>query len=131
MKIIILLVALTLVACQHQDNTLIEANSHMKYSLSQNSQMNKNHEGELEIISGGGRFFITESAEVQKIHAPDIVISTSHADFEIHIEQQAVKVIVHAGLLEISSPYVMSFVPEIVKTNEKIQFDRIKKAFIR
>ena len=131
MKILLLLIALTTLSCNQENTSLTEVSSSFKYSLSQNSELKKNHEGDYVLSVGGGRFFITKSVNVTKIHAPDLVISTSNGDFEIHIEKELIKILVHASDIEISSPYVMSFVPEIVKANEKIQFDRINKVFIR
>lgn len=126
-----LLIALFLLSCQDQEHALKQVSNHLKYSASQQAQVELNHEQDVVVKKGMARFWISEAQSDLKIHAPDITVTTQSADFQIEVYDSEIKIFVNAGLIQVSSPYVMSFVPETIKANEKIFFDRVKKEFKR
>jgi hypothetical protein len=67
----------------------------------------------------------------QTINAPDVSFTVSGTEFEVAIESRKVNLDVVTGSVEVRSPHVHTFVPEIVKANEGFTFNRIKKNFSR
>jgi hypothetical protein len=68
----------------------------------------------------------------QKVKTRDVVFGVRGTDFEVAIDpSQDVELDVFEGEVAVSSPYVHSFVPEIVKSDEGLRFQRSKKAFLR
>lgn len=66
----------------------------------------------------------------QKIVTDDVSIRSSVGDFETVIKDDSVEVKVYQGQIQVSSPYVQSFVPEIVNEGETLIFSKHEKKFL-
>lgn len=68
----------------------------------------------------------------QRFQTELVTFSVRGTEFEISFsEDEDVDLDVVNGVVEASSPFVQSFVPEYIKTNEAIRFNRAKKIFER
>jgi hypothetical protein len=89
----------------------------------------------VEFISGLIRVNLVKDQDQeieQQIKTRDVVFGVRGTDFEVAIEESGdVDLDVFEGEVAVSSPYIHSFVPEIVKGNEGFRFQKSKKAFLR
>lgn len=89
----------------------------------------------IEFISGLIRVNLVKDQDQeieQQIKTRDVVFGVRGTDFEVAIEESGdVDLDVFEGEVAVSSPYIHSFVPEIVKGNEGFRFQKSKKAFLR
>lgn len=87
----------------------------------------------IDFIKGIIRVQVTKEANEeidQKIQTEGVSFAVRGTEFEISLEENKdVDLDVFEGQVEVSSPYVQSFVPEYVKANEGFRFDRKKKNF--
>lgn len=67
----------------------------------------------------------------QRYDAKDVSLGVRGTEFELSESSEGVELDVSEGVIEVSSPHVQSFVPEIVKANEGLQFSRKRKNFVR
>ncbi len=67
----------------------------------------------------------------QKLVTDRVAFSARAADFEVSATLAEVALDVHEGLVEASSPFVHSFVPEMTKANEALVFSTKTKSFSR
>lgn len=66
----------------------------------------------------------------QQIRTEGASFAVRGTEYEVSIEENKdVDLDVFEGEVAVSSPYIQSFVPEIVKANEGFRFERSKKAF--
>lgn len=74
----------------------------------------------------------TDQEVEQKFEAPGVAFGIRGTEFEIAIEEnEDVDLDVFEGQVEVSSPYIQSFVPEYVKAKEGFRFERARKAFAK
>jgi hypothetical protein len=97
-------------------------------SLTKQSQLIIKNNSLLVVQKGGGRF---KSKEQLNIKTTDVAFSTHGTEFEVVLAKSFVDLDVLSGMVEVTSPHVHTFVPEIVKANEGFRFDRKKRQFIR
>jgi hypothetical protein len=115
----------------------LSRNSHLKLSEHQVQDLAKIEKAfsVIELIQGLIRVNVDkdQGQEIdQKVKTRDVVFGISATDFEITIDQsQDVELDVFDGQVEVSSPYVHSFVPEIVRSQEGLIFQYSKKSFLR
>ena len=67
----------------------------------------------------------------QKVEAEGVVFAVRGTEFEVSDEKEGIDLDVTEGVVEVSSPYVQSFVPEIVKANEGLRFNKKARKFER
>lgn len=67
----------------------------------------------------------------QKVEARGVTFAVRGTEFEVSSTDEDAELDVFEGEVEVSSPYVQTFVPEIVKPNEGFRFDRKKRNFSR
>jgi hypothetical protein len=113
-------------------NSQIKLTEHM---IEENAETVKKSTSVIELIRGILRASITreEGEEVdQKIQAKGVSFGVRGTEFEVSQEgDDEVDLDVFEGSVEVSSPDVHTFVPEIVKANEGFKFSRKKKTFAR
>lgn len=88
----------------------------------------------IDFLKGLIRVQVTRTSEEvieQEIKAKDVAFAVRGTEFEVSYDDSDVDLDVMEGEVVVSSPYVHSFVPEVVKANEGFRFDRRKKAFAR
>lgn len=89
----------------------------------------------IDFIKGIVRLQVTRESNQeidQKIQAEGVSFGVRGTEFEVsYKENKDVDLDVFEGEVTVSSPYIHSFVPEIVKTNEGFRFERAKKKFAR
>lgn len=88
----------------------------------------------LELIKGIIRVQVIrdESDQVEhKIDANGVSFAVRGTEFEVTSTDEEAELDVIEGEVEVSSPYVQTFVPEIVKRNEGFKFSRKAKRFER
>ncbi len=73
----------------------------------------------------------TDQEVEQQVRAEGVSFGVRGTEFEVSDESGDVELDVIEGEVTASSPYIQSFVPEIVKTKEGLRFNRRKKAFER
>lgn len=67
----------------------------------------------------------------QKVDAKDITFSVRGTEYEVSVNDDDADLDVIEGEVEVASPYVQTFVPEIVKKGEGFRFERKAKKFSR
>jgi hypothetical protein len=67
----------------------------------------------------------------QTIRAKDVSFGVRGTEFEVSQLDDFVDLDVVEGEVTVSSPHVMSFVPEVVKAKEGFRFDRKRRKFLR
>lgn len=65
----------------------------------------------------------------QKVQADNVAFAVRGTDYEVSLEGDDVDLDVHEGAVEVTSPDVHTFVPEIVKAGKGFRFDRKQKKF--
>ena len=115
-------------------------------SLAKNSQIRINQsliegDGEKEktfsvisFIKGLVRLQVTKDSNLeidQKIIADGVAFAVRGTEFEVSKEGDDFDLDVIEGEVEVSSPFVQTFVPEIVKANEGFRFNKKEKNFKR
>ncbi len=88
----------------------------------------------IEFIKGMVRIQVTTDSEVgvdQKIQANGVSFAIRGTEFEISDLNGEIDLDVIEGQVEVSSPYVQTFVPEIVNPNEGFSFNKKEKKFRR
>jgi hypothetical protein len=88
----------------------------------------------IEYIKGIVRLQVTRDDQLeinQKVVADGVSFAVRGTEFEISREGEDVELDVVEGEVEVSSPYVQTFVPEIVKANEGFKFNKKNRQFQR
>ncbi len=87
----------------------------------------------IDFIKGIIRLQVTKDTNQeleQKVKANNVAFGVRGTEFEVSQEEnQDIDLDVFEGEVEVTSPDVHTFVPEIVKANEGFRFERKKKAF--
>ena len=86
----------------------------------------------IDYIKGIIRAKVTKDKDLtidQTIRAKDVAFAVRGTEFEVSQEGEDVDLDVIEGEVEVSSPHVQTFVPEIVKANEGFRFNRKKHSF--
>ena len=65
----------------------------------------------------------------QKVEAQGVAFAVRGTDYELAMTDDEVDLDVYEGAVEVSSPYVQTFVPEIVKKGKAFRFNRKQKNF--
>ncbi len=73
----------------------------------------------------------TDQEVEQQVRAEGVSFGVRGTEFEVSTEGKDVDLDVLEGEVTVSSPYIQSFVPEIVKSKEGLRFNRQKKVFER
>jgi len=112
-------------------NTELKISEHQVQEL---SQLEKAY-SVIEFISGLIRVNVEKDQDQeieQQIKTRNVVFGVRGTDFEVTLEKSGdVDLDVFEGEVAVSSPYIHSFVPEIVKGNEGFRFQKSKKTFLR
>lgn len=83
----------------------------------------------LELTRGILRIKLSPESE-SKIQTTNVTFSGTASEFEVyHLNDKLTGLEVVEGVVEASSPFVQSFVPEITKTKEGLKFERKTKMF--
>lgn len=87
-------------------------------------------------LKKGKTFALIEKKEGQevelKINTPGASFAANVSNFEVIVDKAKNSTVkVQQGLVLVSSPYIQSFAPEVVKAGEKLRFDMKKKAFVK
>lgn len=85
-------------------------------------------------LKGFIKVMVTKDADQevdQRYDAKDVSFGVRGTEFELSENDEGVDLDVSEGVIEVSSPHVQSFVPEIVKANEGLQFSKKRKNFLR
>lgn len=88
----------------------------------------------IDFIKGIIRLQVTkdENLEIeQKVVADGVAFAVRGTEFEVSKEGEDFDLDVVEGEVEVSSPFVQTFVPEIVKANEGFRFNKKKRNFER
>lgn len=88
----------------------------------------------IELVKGLIRVQVSRDPgeEVQQgVHARDITFAVRGTEYEVSTDDEMADLDVFEGEVEVSSPHVQTFVPEIVKPREGFRFDRKKRQFAR
>ena len=88
----------------------------------------------IELIKGLIRVQVTRDGTEEidhKIDARGVTFSVRGTEFEVSSTDDDAELDVFEGEVEVSSPYVQTFVPEIVKPNEGFRFERKERKFAR
>lgn len=88
----------------------------------------------IDFIKGMVRIQVTTDKEIsvdQKIQANGVSFAIRGTEFEISDLNGEIDLDVIEGQVEVSSPYVQTFVPEIVNPNEGFSFNKKEKKFRR
>ncbi len=88
----------------------------------------------VELVRGLIRIQVTrdENEEVQqKVEANGVAFAVRGTEYEVSSTDDDAELDVMEGEVEVSSPYVQTFVPEIVKPNQGFKFERKAKKFNR
>lgn len=86
---------------------------------------------------GPGKIFLNEGSVVVKaaketlVEAPKVSFTASEATFSLMLSETGAEVDVEKGEVTVSSPLIMTFVPEIVKAQQGLRFDQKEKKYIR
>ena len=72
-----------------------------------------------------------EARKKQTVEADGVGFTTGQAEFEVSYAGDSVDLDVIAGSVEVSSPYVQTFVPEIIKANQGFRFNKKERSFSR
>lgn len=83
------------------------------------------------LSKGTLRLKVTKAKTSQKVEGDGIEFSTKDAEFEVSAEGDHYDLAVVSGTVQVSSPYVQTFVPETVKANEGFRFNKKEKSFSR
>jgi hypothetical protein len=103
-------------------------------SLSKNSQFTIAEKGIVRFLKGSGHFLVDKKSlqgDDFKVETEGVVFIVRGTEFEVSLNESAIDLNVVSGQVEASSPYVQSFVPEMVKARQGLRFDLKKKAFQR
>jgi hypothetical protein len=88
----------------------------------------------IEFIKGIIRLQVTRNDQLeinQKVVAEGVSFAVRGTEFEVSKEGEDFELDVVEGEVEVSSPYVQTFVPEIVKANEGFKFNKKNRRFQR
>ncbi len=88
----------------------------------------------VDLVKGLIRIQVTrdENEEVQqKVEANGVAFAVRGTEYEVSSSDDDAELDVFEGEVQVSSPYVQTFVPEIVKPNQGFKFDRKEKRFNR
>ncbi len=88
----------------------------------------------IELIKGLIRVQVTRDGTEEvdhKIDARGVTFSVRGTEFEVSSTEDDAELDVFEGEVEVSSPYVQTFVPEIVKPNQGFRFERKERKFAR
>lgn len=111
--------------------TQIKISEHM---IAETSDLEKTS-SVIDFIKGIVRVQVVKDADQeieQKIQADGVAFAVRGTEFEVsQNDSSEVDLDVIEGEVEVSSPYVHTFVPEIVKANQGFRFDKKKRSFAR
>lgn len=88
----------------------------------------------IEYIKGMIRLQVTRDDQIeinQKVVADGVSFAVRGTEFEISKDGEDVELDVIEGEVEVASPYVQTFVPEMVKANEGFKFNKKKRRYQR
>jgi hypothetical protein len=88
----------------------------------------------LELIKGIVRVQVRRESNEnidQRITALNVAFAVRGAEYEVSVDPDGAELDVFEGEVEVSSPLVQTFVPEIVRAKEGFRFDRRKRQFAR
>ncbi len=88
----------------------------------------------IDLIKGLIRIQVTRDGteEVdQKVDAKGVTFAVRGTEYEVSSTNEDAELDVFEGEVEVSSPYVQTFVPEIVKPNQGFRFDKKQRSFAR
>lgn len=112
-------------------NASIKISEHL---IEENKELEKSF-SVIDYIKGVIRLQVTKSTDQeinQKVQANGVAFAVRGTEFEISQEgDEDVDLDVIEGEVEVTSPFVHTFVPEVVKANEGFRFNRKKKNFAR
>lgn len=86
----------------------------------------------IDLIKGLIRLQVIKGPEIemsQTIRTKDVSFGVRGTDFEVKLEDEDVHLDVYEGEVEVTSPYVNTFVPYIVKRAEGFRYGRKKQLF--
>ena len=111
-------------------------NSHIKIteSLIEGEGSKEKSTSVIGFIKGLIRLQVTkdENLEInQKVVAEGVIFGVRGTEFEVSNENDDFELDVVEGEVEVSSPYVQTFVPEMVKANEGFRFNKKARKFER
>lgn len=89
-------------------------------------------ESVIEYLKGMIRLQVTkgENEDIkQSVQAKDVAFAVRGTDFEVSTDEDDIDLDVFEGEVEVSSPHVMTFVPEIVKSRKGFRFNGKKRTF--
>ncbi len=88
----------------------------------------------IELVKGLIRVQVTKDGTEEvdhKVDARGVTFSVRGTEFEVSSTDDDAELDVFEGEVEVSSPYVQTFVPEIVKPNEGFRYERKERKFAR
>lgn len=107
---------------------LIYINPGIQVAVSKGAQL-KLTQDLIELTRGILRVKLTPEGN-SKIQTSNVTFSGTASEFEVyHLNDKLTGLEVVEGVVEASSPFVQSFVPEITKTKEGLKFERKSKTF--
>lgn len=113
-----------------QDSSLlINLNSRVQLSLAPHTHLKINSAPSL--TKGSVRVLVTKQKVDQKFEGESVSFTSKDADFEVSREGDNFDLSVVKGEVQVASPFINTFVPEIVKANEGFRFNLKAKSFER
>lgn len=113
-------------------NTDIKLTEHF---IEEEAEAVKKSSSVVEFIKGIIRLSITREGDEelnQKVQAEGVAFGVRGTEFEVSLDDASeVDLDVFEGAVEVTSPHVHTFVPEIVKANEGFKYNRRQKSFAR
>ena len=100
--------------------------------LSKNSQLKVSEKNVVRFIKGTGLFIVNKKSlqgEDFKVETEGVIFIVRGTEFEVSLSESAIDLNVVSGQIEASSPFIQSFVPEIINAREGLSFDLKKKVF--
>jgi hypothetical protein len=88
----------------------------------------------IELLKGLLRVQVIKDSDLQvdqKIISQNVAFAVRGTEFEVSLDEENIDLDVVEGEVEVSSPDIQTFVPEIVKANEGFRFLRKKPKFLR
>jgi hypothetical protein len=120
-------------------NVVLHVYPETQLGLTKNSSVkiseNTTEENTIDFVKGIIRVQVIKDDKLQssqKVQADGVSFVSRGAEFEVSLEDNTdVSLNVFEGQVNVSSPFIQSFVPEIVKANEGMKFDRGNKNLLK
>ena len=74
---------------------------------------------------------VVRAEKKQTVEADGVSFTTKKAEFEVSYDGESIDLDVISGEVEVSSPFVQTFVPEIIKANQGFRFNKKERSFTR